>query len=67
MAVPRKKVTRSRRNQRRSHDRIRGASWQECPECGGVKRRHHACPECGYYKGREIIIVELEDDQEVVA
>lgn len=67
MAVPRKKVTRSRRNQRRSHDWIRGASWQECPECGGVRRPHHACPECGHYKGREIIIVELEDDQEVVA
>ncbi len=67
MAVPRKKVSRSRRNKRRAHDGIPSQGWQECPECGGVKRRHHACPECGFYNGREVIGIEVYDDEEDVA
>ncbi|MDE2792365.1 MAG: 50S ribosomal protein L32 [Paracoccaceae bacterium] len=64
MAVPRKKVSRSRRNQRRSHDALPHANWQECPECGELKRSHHACPECGYYKNRAVVAVSLDLDEE---
>lgn len=55
MAVPRKKVTRSKRNMRRSHHSLRLAVLTECPNCGEHKLPHHICPSCGYYHGREAV------------
>lgn len=55
MAVPKKKVSKSRRDQRRSHDALpRGASV-ECGNCGELKRPHHVCPSCGQYNNREVV------------
>ena len=54
MAVPRKKVSRSRRNHRRSHHAPVVATYGECSNCGEIKRPHHVCPACGYYRGREV-------------
>jgi large subunit ribosomal protein L32 len=42
MAVPKKKVSPSRRNMRRSHDALAAASYSECPNCGELKRPHHS-------------------------
>lgn len=54
MAVPKKKVSRSRRNQRRSHDALKSNAYVECDNCGELHRPHHVCPACGYYSGREV-------------
>lgn len=54
MAVPKKKVSLSRRNMRRSHEALRAEAHTECPNCGELKRPHHVCPSCGYYDGREV-------------
>ena len=55
MAVPKKKVSKSRRNKRRSHHALSTAAYVECPNCGEYKRPHHVCPSCGYYDGREVV------------
>jgi large subunit ribosomal protein L32 len=55
MAVPKKKVSKSRRDMRRSHHALARNSHQECPNCGENKRPHHVCGSCGYYDGREIV------------
>ncbi|MFQ5985107.1 MAG: 50S ribosomal protein L32 [Alphaproteobacteria bacterium] len=54
MAVPKKKVSRSRRNMRRSHHALRAPNLVECPNCGELKLPHHLCRGCGYYGGREV-------------
>ncbi len=54
MAVPKAKVSKSKRNMRRSHDRLRPVTLGECSNCGEFKRPHHICPACGYYNGREV-------------
>jgi large subunit ribosomal protein L32 len=54
MAVPKKKVTKSRRNMRRSHHALKSTKAIECPNCGELKRPHHVCSACGYYDGREV-------------
>lgn len=54
MAVPKKKVSKSRRNMRRAHDSLKASVYNECPNCGELKRPHHVCSECGYYDGREV-------------
>ena len=54
MAVPKKKISKSRRDQRRAHDALKMAAYGECPNCGEIKRPHHVCGACGYYKDREV-------------
>ena len=34
MATPKKKVSKSRRDMRRSHDALGANAYQECPNCG---------------------------------
>ncbi len=55
MAVPKSKVTKSKRNMRRAHDRLGANTYGECPNCGELKRPHHVCASCGYYDGREVV------------
>ena len=55
MAVPMKKVTRMKRGQRRSHDKLGLDAHHECPNCGELKRPHHVCSACGFYKNREVV------------
>ena len=66
MAVPKSKITRSRRGMRRSHDALKGTNVVECPNCGEQKITHHVCKACGYYKNLEITPtvedLDLDDD-----
>ena len=49
MAVPKSKVSKARRDKRRSSVWKLGApTLVECPECHTLKAPHKACPECGY-------------------
>ncbi|MCY3597207.1 MAG: 50S ribosomal protein L32 [Rhodospirillales bacterium] len=55
MAVPRKKVTRSRRGHRRAHQRLKPVNAVACPHCGSYRRPHHVCGSCGHYRGRDFV------------
>ena len=55
MAVPKKKISKSRRDMRRAHEALTAAAHVECPNCGETKRPHHICSACGYYDGREVV------------
>jgi ribosomal protein L32 len=58
MAVPRKKVTRAKRNARRAHDSLTAVNANECPNCGELKLPHHVCASCGFYREREVVATE---------
>ena len=59
MAVPKGKVSKSRRDKRRSSVwKLEAPSLSKCTQCGELKMPHRVCPVCGYYKGREVIKVE---------
>lgn len=62
MAVPQNRVTRSRRNMRRSHDALVAGNPNECSNCGELKRPHHVCPSCGHYDNREVVATATEVD-----
>jgi large subunit ribosomal protein L32 len=66
MAVQQNKVTRSRRNKRRSHDSLIAANPNECSNCGELKRPHHVCGSCGHYSNTEIVSmvedIDLDED-----
>ncbi len=55
MAVPKRRKSKSRRDQRRSHDALALPGRSRCPQCGDPKPPHRACPNCGTYRGREVI------------
>ena len=53
MAVPFRKVSKTRKNMRRTHYKITANGLVECTNCGAKIRPHRACPECGFYKGAD--------------
>lgn len=59
-ALPKRKISKSRRDRRRAHDSIKTFHLVRCSSCGSMKRSHHMCLECGSYKGRQILPV-VED------
>jgi large subunit ribosomal protein L32 len=55
MAVPKKRMSRSQRGQRRAHDAIKlTVAIQTCPSCGAAMQRHHVCAACGEYRGVKV-------------
>ena len=59
-ALPKRKLSKGRRNRRRAHDGLRPVHLVICDNCGEMKVPHQVCPHCGHYKGREVI--EIEED-----
>jgi large subunit ribosomal protein L32 len=56
MAVPKQKISKSRRDMRRAHHRLRPAGYVECSNCGEAKRSHHICRACGHYGDKGEVI-----------
>ncbi|MDL2268811.1 50S ribosomal protein L32 [Desulfosarcina sp. OttesenSCG-928-A07] len=59
MAVPKHKVSKSKRDKRRTHKKIEAISVGTCPECGEAKLPHHVCPECGVYRDKAVVSAEI--------
>ena len=55
MAVPFRKISKTRGRMRRTHYKIEANGTIKCPNCGADIRAHRACPECGFYKGKNVI------------
>ena len=58
MAVPKKRTSKSKRDSRRAHDRVKLPQVTTCPQCHEPVLPHHVCAECGTYRGRPIISTE---------
>jgi large subunit ribosomal protein L32 len=58
--LPKRKVSKGRRDRRRAHDALTARNLVACPNCGDMRLPHHVCPNCGYYKGREVVDVGRE-------
>ena len=54
MAVQKSKVSRSKRNKRRTHDVLSGASLSTDQASGEVHKRHHMTAD-GFYKGKKVL------------
>ena len=55
MAVPKRKTSKSRRDKRRSHHKIRSANIIEDKKSGEFRLSHHMDLKTGLYNGRQII------------
>ncbi|PDW04173.1 50S ribosomal protein L32 [Candidatus Viridilinea mediisalina] len=54
-AVPKRKVSRHRRGNRRQHLALTPPVMATCPRCGQKMRAHYVCKNCGTYKGRQVL------------
>jgi len=63
MAVQQNRKTRSKRGMRRSHDSLKRPALSIDPETGETHLRHHVTPD-GYYRGRQVIVEEVEEYSE---
>ena len=63
MAVQKSRKTPSRRGMRRSHDSLSAPALSVEPTTGETHLRHHVSAE-GYYRGRKVIDMAVEVDDE---
>ena len=57
-ALPKRKISKGRRDRRRNHYTISHIQVVECETCGEFKLPHRVCKKCGSYNGREIYEVD---------
>lgn len=60
MAVPRRKVSRMKRGNRRSQDALKTPAYVEDKDSGELRRPHHIDLKSGRYRGRQVIIIKEE-------
>ncbi|MEI8321424.1 MAG: 50S ribosomal protein L32 [Alphaproteobacteria bacterium] len=65
MAVPKKKTSTSRRDQRRAHDFLKTSTYTECRNCGEINRPHHVCNACGHYDGKSVIKSSVKSEEAI--
>lgn len=55
MPVPKRKLSRKRRDQRSANKGLKPQSLSSCQTCQAPSLSHQVCRECGYYKGIKVI------------
>lgn len=59
MAVPKKKVSKARRDKRRSSTwKLDAPQMVKCPKCGEYNLSHRVCKACGFYDGKIVVAKE---------
>jgi large subunit ribosomal protein L32 len=58
VALPKVKLSKARKGERRSHNALGRIQLQPCPNCRHPRRPHTVCRNCGHYNGREVIKTE---------
>jgi len=55
MAVPKRKTSKSKKNQRRSHHRVSSINIVEDKKSGEYRLSHHVDLKTGFYNGKKIL------------
>ena len=58
MAVPKRKISKTRQRKRCTHKKATAPMVVKCEKCLQPKMPHRVCPHCGHYAGRQVIEVE---------
>lgn len=63
MAVPKRKVSKARRDKRRSSTwKLDLPGMSKCPKCGEYVLSHRVCRNCGSYDGKVVLQVKEKED-----
>lgn len=61
MAVPKKKLTKTRQGKRRSHLALKKQNLTTCKKCNEIKLSHKVCNTCGYYDDIQVYDFSKDD------
>ncbi len=59
MAHPKRKISKTRRDKRRTHFKATTQTVAECANCGATVQYHRVCGECGNYRGKQAVEKEV--------
>jgi len=59
-ALPKRKISKRRRNNRRAHHALKLPELVPCPQCHELRLPHHVCPSCGSYQGVEVVEIKAK-------
>ena len=54
-ALPKRKISKARKGERRANLHLDPVQLVECPHCHEPRLSHTVCPKCGWYKGVEVV------------
>ncbi len=57
MAVPKKRTSKMKRDQRRANWKITPPNVTRCASCAAPVLSHRVCLSCGTYKGKQVVQV----------
>ena len=60
MAVPKRKVSKARRDSRSANKGIKPKTFGKCQNCAAPIMSHQACNGCGFYKGHKVLTTKGE-------
>ncbi|NDD54328.1 50S ribosomal protein L32 [bacterium] len=60
MPVPKRKLSRKRRDQRSANKGLEPKSLAACQTCQAPNMPHQVCRECGYYKGTKVLRTKVD-------
>jgi large subunit ribosomal protein L32 len=60
MAHPKRKISKTRRDKRRTHLKLSPKTYYLDPQSGEATLYHRVCLESGYYRGRQVLPAEDE-------
>ncbi len=63
MPVPKRKLSRARRDSRSANKGITPHGVGQCPNCTAPALPHQVCFSCGFYKGRKIFATKTDRAQ----
>ena len=58
MAVPKRKMSKARRDSRKANWKLTAPGLVACPQCKEPKMPHRVCLTCGSYKGQVVLAVD---------
>ncbi len=61
--APQRRISKTRKRQRRSHFALDNPSMMVCPNCGEVKLAHVVCKACGYYGGKQVKEIKEKEEK----
>ncbi len=55
MAVPKRKISKSKTNSRFANWKLKKLALVRCPQCHELIKQHQVCPNCGAYDGKVVV------------
>lgn len=59
--LPKRKLSKGRKNRRRSHYNLKPTTLEVCTQCKELKMPHRVCPNCGTYNGAQVVDVQARE------